>query len=184
MGKSALTITSNNGKHKCPGIVKWWTIDPTAELELRLTDFAKSRKDFLHPDQTEYIYSIYSGDHGKGKLRFGLKLVLSLVRKESDKEERAMPVYPLADDKCKKDTDEIFKSTVKVNLSKGVNRVVEHGQIKFEKNKENGRWKCTIIDPDHDEFKSESNHIHDGAAFVVGGLKFLSMMLGKGFFWY
>ena len=83
--------------------VPWWTMDPSSELELRLSDYANTAEDF-HPDQIDFIHSIYSGDHGKGKLRFGAKLVIGL--KEGN--EKAVSVYPLADVKCKKDTGEVL----------------------------------------------------------------------------
>ena len=63
-----------------------------------LSDFANKDKDF-HPSKIAYIQSINSGDHGKGKLRFGAKLVVGL--KDGSK---SAAVYPLGGDaKCKKD---------------------------------------------------------------------------------
>ena len=80
-----------------------WTMNPVSELEIRLTDFANAKEGF-HPDQIDYIYSIYSGDHGIGKLRFVLKLVVGhLPNKAGGNEEKAVTVYPLADVKCKKE---------------------------------------------------------------------------------
>ena len=50
----------------------------------------------LHPDQIDYIYSIYSGDHGLGKLRFVSKLVVGhLPNKAGGNHEKAMAVYPI-----------------------------------------------------------------------------------------
>ena len=87
-------------------------------------------------------------------------------------------VYPLADVKCKKDTGEVFKRTVRDKLAEGINRV-EHGKVKFSKDAETGKWKCNIIDKDHVDFNSNHNCVHDAVSYMIGDLKFLSMMLGK-----
>ena len=108
-------------------------MNPVSELELRLTDFANAREGF-HPDQIDHIYSIYSGDHGIGKLHFVSTLVVGLLpNKAGCNEEKAMSVYPLfADVKCRKDTGAIFKATIKDDLAEGINRV-EHGRMRFGK---------------------------------------------------
>ena len=129
--------------------IPWWTMCPASELELRLTDFANAQADF-HPNMIAYIQSIYSGDHGKGKLRFGAKL----------------------------DTGEIFKNTIHKNMAKGINKI-EHGKVQFVKNDTTGRWKCSIIDKDHIDFSSGIDTICDVTPYMIGDLKFLSMMLGK-----
>ena len=94
---------SEVGKRK--EIIQWWSMDPTAELELRLTDFA-NKEDNFHPNQIEFVHSLYSGDHGKGKLRFCSKLVIGLKEKETIE----TAVYPLGDVKCRKDNAIIFES--------------------------------------------------------------------------
>jgi len=50
-------------------------MDPASEMELRLTAFANLVVDF-DPEMIESITSIYTGDHDKGKLHFGSKLVI------------------------------------------------------------------------------------------------------------
>ena len=154
---------------KRPEKVSWWTMDAAEELELRCTDFANIGDDFC-PQDIEYIHSIYTGDHGKGKFRMGAKLVIGLKGKK-----KAVAVYPLADVKCKKDTGEVFKETVHENLAAGINKV-EHGRVKFEKN-DDGKWKASIIDQDHVDFNGDDTV--DTTAFMIGDLKFLSMILGK-----
>ena len=89
---------------KRPEKVQWWTMDAAEEVELRLTDYANTDKDF-HPEDIDFVQSIYTGDHGKGKLRFGAKLVIGLNGNKT----KAVAVYPLADVKCKKDTGGAFK---------------------------------------------------------------------------
>jgi len=143
---------------------------------LRLTDIANSTEDF-HPRKLSNICSIYTGDHGKGKLRFGSKLVAWLKQAAKDTMEKLVTIYPPADVKCKKDNGKIFKGTIKKNLAEGINRV-EHGKAQFKQN-EDGKWECKIIDPGHDNFKKDSNLICEVTAYMIGDLKFLSMMLGK-----
>ena len=150
--------------------VQWWTMDAAEELEIRCTDFANSTDDFC-PSMIEYIQSIYTGDHGLGKFRMGAKLVLGLKG-----EDKAVVVYPLADVKCKKDTGEVFKETVHKNLAAGINKV-EDGRVKFEKNVATGKWKAFIIEKDHADFDGDATI--DAEAFMIGDLKFLSMILGK-----
>ena len=86
----------------------------------------------------------------------------------------------MADIKCKKDNGEILKNTVKKNLAEGINKV-EHGKIKLSKNTVNGKskWNCTIVSPDDADFQSKDKSVMDAVAFMIGDLKFLSMMLGK-----
>lgn len=158
--------------------VQWWTMDAVDELELRLTDIANSTDDF-HPSKLSNICSIYTGDHGKGKLRFGSKLVAWLKQAVMDKDkwEKLVRIYPLADVKCRKDNGEIFKGTIKDNLATAINRV-EHGKAQFKQN-DDGKWECKIIDPGHADFEKESDLICEVTAFMIGDLKFLSMMLGK-----
>ena len=124
------------------------------------------------------VTSIYTGDHGKGKLCFGSKLVVRT--KQGDTRKKWSVIYPLADVKCKKDNGDIFKNTVKKNLAEGINKV-EHGKIRFSKSNVNGesKWNCTIVSPDHADFQSEDKSVMDVVAFMIGDLKFLSMMLGK-----
>ena len=157
--------------------IPWWTMDPVRELEICLTDFANQCTNF-NPTNIKTIASIYTGDHGKGKLRFGAKLVVRTDVNGSTSSYST--IYPLADVKCKKDTGEIFKRTVKDNLSIGINRV-EHGKVQFKENKDNEtqRWYCTILDPDHEDFKADDDTIKEVVPFIIGDLKFLSMMLGK-----
>ena len=149
--------------------VQWWTMDAVSELELRLTDFANETEGFS-PEMIDYIQSIYSGDHGKSKLRFVSKLVIAL----KNVKKKAVSVYALADVKCKNDTGEVFKITVKDSLAKGINKV-EHGRVKFERDESTGQWNCTTIDKTDSAFQSS----HDVTAYMIGDLKFLSMMLGK-----
>ena len=111
---------------KRPEAVQWWTMDPAAELELRLDDFSNESPDF-HPDKIDFIQSIYTGDHGIGRFRFGAKLVIALKDRNQGK---FVLVYPLADVKCKKDTGEVLKETVHKNLAEGINKV-EHGRVKL-----------------------------------------------------
>ena len=151
--------------------VQWWTMDAAEELTLRCTDFANTTDEFC-PGDIEYIQSIYTGDHGKGKFRMGAKLVIGLKG-----EDKAVTVYLLADVKCKKDTGKVLKETVHKNLATGINKV-EHGRVKFEKNVDTGKWKAVIIDKDHVDFGGD-NVIEDTTAFMVGDLKFLSMIFGK-----
>ena len=66
---------SPRGDGKRPEVVKWWTMDPKMELELRLSDFANTMHNF-DPAKIETISLIYTGDHGLSKLRFGSKLVI------------------------------------------------------------------------------------------------------------
>ena len=47
----------------------------------------------------ETVSSIYTGDHGKGKFRFGTKLVVRT--KDTNDLKKFSLVYPLADVKCK-----------------------------------------------------------------------------------
>ena len=49
-------------------------------------------------------------------------------------------------------------------------------------NETTGKWSCRIIDPGHKGFDSVSNTIQDVVAYIIGDLKFLSMMLGKEYF--
>ena len=91
-------------------------MDPARELEIRLTDFANKIKDF-QPEMIDYIQSLYSGDHGKGKLCFGAKLVIRL----KNEEQNHVSVYPLGDIKCKKDKGEIFKESILDTLKPGIN---------------------------------------------------------------
>ena len=64
----------SNASPNCSAI-SWWTIDPASGLEFWISDFANTVTDF-NPDMIELVASIYTGDHGKGKLCFGAKLVL------------------------------------------------------------------------------------------------------------
>ena len=178
LGEDHGTITGNKYIYKSEEgkrdeIIQWWSMDPAAELELRLTDFA-NRDDDFDPTQIEYVHSIYSGDHGKGKLRFCSKLVIGL----KDSETKATVVYPLGDVKCRKDKSVIFKNTIKDSLAEGINRV-EHGKIEFVKDEDSNKWNCRLINPDHANYNTISDNILDVTAFMVGDLKFLSMMLGK-----
>lgn len=122
--------------------------------------------------------SIYTGDQGKGKLRFGSKLV---IRTKPANDIKSYPtIYPLADIKCKKDNGAIFKLTVKDNLAKGINRI-EHGKVMFDSKEVEGqqKWYCTIVDPGSACYRPADPSVIDVVAFVIGDLKFLSMMLGK-----
>ena len=96
-------------------------MDAVSELELRLTDFA-NETDGFSPEMIDYIQSVYSDDHGKSKLRFVSKLVVT----SKNVKKKAVSVYALVDAKCKKDTGEIFKITVKDSLAERINKV-EHG---------------------------------------------------------
>ena len=49
----------------------------------------------------------------------------------------------------------------------------------LQKDNETGKWTCKIIDKDHADFESTSTAVHNPLTFMVGDLKFLSMMLGK-----
>ena len=138
---------------KRPEKVQWWTMDASEVVKLWLTKYANNDKDF-RPKDIDSIQSIYTGNHGKGKLRFGAKLVIGLNGNKT----KAVAVYPLADVKCKKDTGEVFKETIHKNLAAGINKV-EHCRIKFEKNGDNGKWKAYIIDKDHMDFDGEKQLI-------------------------
>ncbi|KAL7539781.1 hypothetical protein ACHAXR_011204 [Thalassiosira sp. AJA248-18] len=162
-------------KSKRPEICPWWTMDPVHELELRLQDFANEHNSF-HPSQIGDISSIYTGDHGLGKLRFGTKLVVTFysTQNPTEKTNKWTTIYPLADVKCKKDNGEIFRETVMKNLSSGINKI-EKGKVKFFK--ENDKWRCKIIDSNETEDKALT--YHDVLPYMIGDLKFLAMMLGK-----
>ncbi|KAL7533094.1 hypothetical protein ACHAWF_006364 [Thalassiosira exigua] len=159
---------------KRPEMVQWWTMDPVKELELRLTNFANEIPGF-DPANIEYIHSLYSGDHGKEKLRFGSKLVVQMTGEKN----RYTRVYPLGDAKCKKDNGDVFSNTLKPDLAAGINRV-EKGQVKFQKTA-NGKWVCSLVDPPTDPAATPVAEVgvQDVTAYMVGDLKFLSMMLGK-----
>ena len=63
-------------------------------------------------------------------------------------------------------------------LAEGINRV-EHSKIKFGKDTMTGKWNCTLIGKDDADFATSSSSVHNPLTFMVGDLKFLSMMLGK-----
>ena len=163
----------------------FWTMDPRAEMERNLTDFANNYENF-DPSYIAAIQALYAGDHGKGKHRFACKNVVHLLVPDGrggKKRDKNTLIYPLADIKASKDTCKVFKGTIHKNLKVGINQVV-HGKVLFE---EDGvdeetkakKWKCTIIDKEHDQFDSELSNVQDVTPFMVGDLKFYSQMLGK-----
>ena len=163
----------------------YWTMDPRAELERNLTDFANNYENF-DPSYVTNIQSLYAGDHGKGKHRFACKNVVHLIvpdGKNSTKRDKHTVIYPLADIKASKDTCEVFKGTIHENLKSGINQVV-HGKVLFEdkgvdEKTKKKKWNCRIIDPSHSLFMSESSNVMDVVPYMVGDLKFFSQMLGK-----
>jgi len=138
---------------KRPEKVQWWTMDAAEEVELRLTDYANTNKDF-RPEDIDFVQSIYTGDHGKGKLRFGAKLVIGLNGNKT----KAVALYLLAYVKCKKDTGEVFKEKIHKNLAAGIKKG-ENGRVKFEKNGDDGKWKAYIIDKEHTDFDGKKQLI-------------------------
>ena len=77
-------------------------MDPKAELERHLTDFANNYEDF-DPSYVDAIQALYAGDHGKGKHRFACKNVVHLTVPDGNdgtKRDKATVVYPLADIKA------------------------------------------------------------------------------------
>ena len=52
-------------------------MDAAEEVKLQLIDYANTDKDF-HPEDTDFVQSIYTEGHGKGKLRFGARVVIGL----------------------------------------------------------------------------------------------------------
>ena len=79
-------------------ILQWWAIDPAAELELRLTDFANTTEWFPPRPNSTNLFSIYTGDHGKGKLCFVAKLCWEWEQGKEGNDS----VSSIADVKCKK----------------------------------------------------------------------------------
>ena len=144
------------------------------ELELRLTDFANHVPN-LHPSIIETVSSIYTGDHGKGKFRFGTKLVVGT--RDEDELTKWSVVYPLADVKCKKDIGKIFKATMHKSLAAGVNDIVD-SNINFEQIEieEVITWKCSLIKKEATDLDATSDFVQEVEAFMIGDLKFLSMM--------
>ena len=113
---------------------------------------------------------MYAGDHGKSKHRFGSKLVIRLKEGKN-----ATQIYALADIACTKDTGEVFRSTVMHTLAKGVNKV-EDGRVQFTQDEESKKWTATIV---MNNETTDDPLICDVTEFMIGDLKFLSMMLGK-----
>ena len=66
----------------------------------------------------------------------------------------------------------------KKNLKEGIN-AVHHGKLVFDKDAATSKWTCSVISPLHEEFSSASPNLVDCNAYMVGDLKFMSMMLGK-----
>ena len=122
------------------------------------------------------LQSIYTGDHGKEKLRFGSKLVVRYDEPASDKPSKWTSVYPLADAKCKKDNGDIFKNTIKNELAKGIN-AIERDEVNFHQNKETKKWECTLVSKE-EEHPDDDIQV-DVLTYMIGDLKFLSVMLGK-----
>lgn len=170
----------------------YWTMDPKAECERNIDDFANSNGNF-HPNQVKFIQTIYAGDHGQGKHRFACKNVIHLESPDGKggvKRDKQTVIYPLADIKASKDTCEVFKATIHEDLAEGINQIV-HGKVLFELVDEeeedrpkSKRWKCTVIDKNHDRFNdevpaSDGSAVLDITPYMVGDLKFYSQMLGK-----
>jgi len=166
----------------------WWSMDPRAEFERNLADFANQCPDF-DPKRIGAIQAIYAGDHGQGKHRFACKNVVHMLvddgnggLKQDKSQEPHTVIYPLADIKASKDTCEVFKGTIHQHLATGINQIV-HGKVLFEKvevtDKEGKQWKCTVIDKEHAKFDVETSEVVDAEPFMIGDLKYYSQMLGK-----
>ena len=90
-------------------------------------------------------------------------------------------MYPLADIDCTKDSCDVFKGTIKDNLARGINRIVDC-KVQFvlnEDGEEGEQWSCSLICEGDADYNTNSDTIHDVQAFMVGDLKFFSQMLGK-----
>ena len=108
-------------------------MDPRAEMERNLTDFANNYKNF-DLSYIAAIQALYAGDHGKGKHRFACKNVLHLLVPDGrggKKRDKNTLIYLLANIKTSKDTCEVFKGTIHENLKVGINQIV-HRKDLFE----------------------------------------------------
>jgi hypothetical protein len=119
------------------------------------------------PSRLEYVTSIYSGDHGKKKLRMASKL---LIKMEDEKEERSA-IYPLADVDCKKDNGKVFKNTIHKSLQQDINKVIA-SSVSFKFNEETKKWDCKLV-PEGTEGS------YSLEALLCGDINFLMMMLGR-----
>jgi hypothetical protein len=152
-------------------LIRWWTMDPKNEILIRLNDFANGTVDF-HPNIIDTIFPIFSGDHGKGKHRFICKLVV-----RTKKHEEWSKVFPIGDISSSKDSCEIFKGTIKENLAKGINDII-NGYVKFTID-DDEKWICLIINEGNIQYNPMFDDIIIIVPFVVGDYKFYSQMLGK-----
>ena len=92
------------------------------------------------------------------------------------KHEKWSKVFPLGDISSSKDSCEIFKGTIKENLSKGINDII-NGYVKFTIG-DDGKWMCSIINECNIQYNPFDDIIII-VPFVVGDYKFYSQMLGK-----
>ncbi len=79
LGQDDAKINNDVYEHvERPEKCKWWTINAMDKLSRKLGDLMNGIKDF-DPLKIDYIHTTYGGDHGKGKFRFALKLMVRLV---------------------------------------------------------------------------------------------------------
>ncbi|KAL7544955.1 hypothetical protein ACHAWF_008325, partial [Thalassiosira exigua] len=81
------------------------------------------------------------------------------------------------------DSGDVFSNTLKPDLAAGINRV-EKGQAKFQKTANHGKRTCSLVDlpPEPAATPVAEAGVQDITAYMVGDLKFLSMMLEIGNF--
>jgi len=65
-------------------------------------------------------------------------------------------------------------------LTEGINKI-EHSNLKFAKVVVDDKhtWKCNLVTKDDDDIDTTLDMVRDVDAFMIGDLKFLSMMLGE-----
>ena len=167
VGEYAYEHTPGKGKELC----KHWCRDPMAELIRKAEMYANSIEQF-NPKFVTYMYTVYGGDHGKGKFRFPSKFIVKYKGRELWDTK-----YQLGEVDCKKDTDEVLRNTIMPDLVAGINSV-EECCLKFSFNVEERRWKVQRVEKNTDGSENEDGII-EPIAFLCGDLAFLFTVLGR-----
>ena len=161
---------------KKPGNVKelcrYWTKDPVFEFLQVLEGIINGHG--LTPDNIKYIHICHGGDHGKGKFRFGSKLLLCVENGGSFSE-----VYGLADVECKKDHPLILDNTVMPHMIRGVNRI-EAGTVVFSRQTNtNGESYYVLSLTPLSDIQIAGTYVIRPTSYIAGDLACLCYFMGK-----
>jgi hypothetical protein len=153
--------------------IHFWTKPIGKVLEASVATFVNEKT--LSDDDilatVKGIDIVFGGDHGQGKFRSVIKIIVRGVEKKV-----TSMVMKVGHIDCKKDTYEVIKRSIALPLNDSLAKVIESGRLQIFR-KGDGTIGCNI----HDDIPIPTDPISSVPirVFVTGDLAYLAAILGK-----